>query len=92
MMVYLERLFRESEEEVREEERLQSQQAAQIAAGEIITLSQFEVQNFSVDLSMIAGPMGGGGGPLSGLDFDAEFAFSDVMNSDPMLTFEPGIT
>ncbi|CAI7995462.1 BRD4-interacting chromatin-remodeling complex-associated protein [Geodia barretti] len=41
---------------------------------------------------MIAGALGSGGGPLCGFDFDAEFAFGDVMNSDPMLTFEPGIT
>ena len=34
MMVYLERLFQESERERREQEALQSQQAAQVAAGE----------------------------------------------------------
>lgn len=39
---------------------------------------------FSADLSLIAGD--------SALTFDADFTLGDVMNSDPMLTFEPGIT
>lgn len=43
----------------------------------------------SVDLSLIAGALRDDD---SAFTFDAEFALGDVMNSDPMLTFEPGIT
>ena len=38
----------------------------------------------TADLSLIAGD--------SSLNFDPDFSLGDVMNSDPMLTFDPGIT
>lgn len=41
------------------------------------------------DLSLIAGALDDGDTTLT---FGADFTLGDVMNSDPMLTFEPGIT
>ena len=46
----------------------------------------------AADLSLIAAGTLGEDCSDSALSFDADFALGDVMNSDPILTFEPGIT
>ena len=54
---------------------------------------QFGMHSFlTADLSLIAaGALGEECGDTA-LGFDADFALGDVMNTDPILTFEPGIT
>lgn len=68
MQACLDRLFIETEHEREEQERLEKQQAEQIAA----------------DLSLIAGE--------NRVTFDTDFSLSDIMNSDPLLGLDPGIT
>ena len=97
MSVCLDRLFQESEKERKEQESQERQQAAQIAAGKDTGGGGAELCCDDVcvcvcvcaDLSLIAGTLRD---DESAFTFDPEFALSDVMNSDPMLTFEPGIT
>lgn len=50
----------------------------------VLEFNSYIIMLISTDLSLIAGD--------STLTFDADFTLGDVMNSDPMLTFEPGIT
>ena len=89
MKTCLDKLFIETEQERKEQESRERQQAAQIAEGtcyvrSISLLCLLLCLSLSPDLSLIAED--------TALHFDTDFSLGDVMNSDPMLTFDPGIT
>lgn len=89
MRICLEQLFLEGEQERIAQEKKEKQQAEQIAAGRQLRRVNFEEVIFailpSIDLSLMAADGGG-------MTFDPDLAFGDIMNNDPMLSLDSGIT